>query len=60
MEICAIGTFWKSIGDAMGIRYKGKLARDKWRDGLEFYADIKMWAQEYEKIFMVPAESNSL
>ena len=59
MEICAIGTFWKSIGDAMGIQYRGILAHDEWRDGLEFYADIKTWAQEYEKTFMVPAESNS-
>jgi hypothetical protein len=40
MEKCAIGTFWKSIGDAMAIDYKDRLASDKWKDGLQFYKDI--------------------
>lgn len=58
MEICAIATFWKSIGDAMGIEYGGRLARSEWADGLEFYADIKNWAEAYEVQYMVPAASN--
>lgn len=58
MEICAIATFWKSIGDAMGIEYGGRLARSEWADGLEFYEDIKNWAEAYEVQYMVPAASN--
>lgn len=44
MEVCAIATFWKSIGDAMGIEYVDRLARAEWADGLDFYEDIKNWA----------------
>lgn len=58
MEVCAIATLWKSIGDAMGIQYKGLLAHSEWADGLDFYHDISVWAEEYEEKYMVPAQSN--
>jgi hypothetical protein len=58
MEVCAVGTFWKSIGDAMGIEYEGRLSKREWIDGLEFYEDIKAWAENYEEKYMVPAMSN--
>ena len=57
-EVCALGTFWKSIGDAMEITYTGYLARDSWPDGIEFYHDIHQWALQYEAQHMVPATSN--
>ncbi|BCS21735.1 uncharacterized protein APUU_22167A [Aspergillus puulaauensis] len=57
-EICALGTYWKSIGDAMGIEYKGYLKQEEWKDGLEFYEDIKDWAQHYEAKEMVPTATN--
>jgi len=57
MEICAIATFWKSMGDAMDINYE-PLGRTKWTSGLEFYADLKSWAEQYEKDYMVPAQTN--
>lgn len=59
MEICAIATFWKSIGDNMGIGYE-ELAHFEagWKDGLMFYEDIKQWAEKYEVKYMVPAVSN--
>ncbi|KAM0333935.1 hypothetical protein ACHAQA_000952 [Verticillium albo-atrum] len=58
-EVCAIGTFWKAIGDAMDIRYDGYLARaGAWRDGIEFVEDITAWAKEYEVQAMKPARSN--
>jgi hypothetical protein len=57
-EICAIGTLWKSIGDAMGIQYEGFLCKSQWKDGLEFYEDITAWADGYEAKYMVPAETN--
>lgn len=56
MEVCAIGTFWKSIGDAMEIDYSKLAGFERgWRDGLEFYHDIKAWAGDYEREKMVPA-----
>jgi hypothetical protein len=58
MEICAIGTQWKSIGDAMGIEYRGRLSKTEWADGIEFYEDIKAWAEGYESKYMVPTPSN--
>lgn len=58
MEKCAIGTFWKSMGDAMGIKYEGYLARSEWTDGLEFVHDVSTWATGYENAHMVPAASN--
>lgn len=59
MEICAIATFWKSIGDNMGINYK-ELAHYEpgWKSGLEFYDDIKSWAEDYERKYMVPHKDN--
>jgi hypothetical protein len=57
MEKCALGTFWKSIGDSMGISYE-RLAHKQWVDGLQFYEDIRDWAEAYEVEFMVPAVSN--
>ena len=57
-EICALGTYWKSIGDAMGIEYKGYLKQEEWQDGIEFYEDIKDWAQHYEAKEMIPTVTN--
>lgn len=58
MEICAVATLWKSIGDAMGIQYEGFLRRSEWEDGIAFYEDITAWAKEYQEKCMVPATSN--
>ncbi|OAQ59526.1 myosin-cross-reactive antigen family protein [Pochonia chlamydosporia 170] len=58
MEICAQGAFWKSIGDAMNIKYSGHLKRHTWKDGIEFYEDIADWAMQYELEHMVPAATN--
>jgi hypothetical protein len=66
MELCAIGTFWKSIGDAMEISYdalpsgssKGSKDGEGWRDGLHWLHEIEAWSVEYEKEFMVPDEHN--
>ncbi|KAI1100507.1 hypothetical protein F4804DRAFT_318722 [Jackrogersella minutella] len=57
MECCAYGTFWKSVGDAMGIDYEGYLARAEsgWTDGLEFAEDIAAWAKSYEVVAMKPS-----
>lgn len=58
-EKCAIGTFWKAIGDAMGIPF-GKLrsGREGWVDGLQWWDELIDWSAEYEKSFMVPDTNN--
>ncbi|KAK1585226.1 uncharacterized protein LY79DRAFT_273977 [Colletotrichum navitas] len=58
MEVCAIGTHWKSIGDAMGIQYKGFLSQESWADGIEFVDDITPWAARYEVDAMKPSKLN--
>jgi hypothetical protein len=57
MEVCALSTFWKSIGDAMDIDY-AHLKHDSWETGIDFYNDIKDWAKHYEAKVMVPCQSN--
>ncbi|KAH5077135.1 hypothetical protein HBI73_177100 [Parastagonospora nodorum] len=59
MEICATGTYWKCIGDAMGIDFSSlRHGPDSFRDGLEFFEDIKQWAEDYEIQYMVPNKWN--
>ncbi len=58
-EKCAIGTFWKSIGDAMGISYDGlKSGNVGFLDGLHWLEGIEEWAHEYEKKYMKPHINN--
>lgn len=56
MEHCAYGVFWKSIGDAMGIKYEGYLSKTEWTDGLDFALDIAQWAKSYEVTAFVPSQ----
>ena len=58
MERCAIGTFWKSIGDAMQIEYTGLLSKTEWTDGIDFAEDISEWSRQFEVVKMVPAPTN--
>ncbi|KAL8686601.1 MAG: hypothetical protein Q9224_005397, partial [Gallowayella concinna] len=58
-EQCAMGTFWKSIGDAMGISFrKLKSAEKGWEDGLQWLHDLDDWSQRYERENMIPHASN--
>jgi hypothetical protein len=61
MEVCASGVFWKSIGDAMQIEYKGRLSKAEtgWKDGLEFWEDIADWAKKYEVENMKPNDTST-
>ncbi|KAK8132420.1 hypothetical protein PG999_000593 [Apiospora kogelbergensis] len=56
MEYCAYATFWKSIGEAMGIQYSGYLSKTEWRDGVEFGHDIAAWAKKYEVVSFIPSK----
>ena len=42
----------------MGIDYNGRLVHHEWTDGLQFYEEIKAWAQDHEAQYMIPALSN--
>lgn len=58
-ERCALGTYWKSLGDAMGISYEPlRSSRQGWVDGLEWLEDMMAWGEEYEKASMVPHKDN--
>ena len=61
MEKCACGTFWKSIGDAMGISYECLPSHAAgWRDGLAWLDEVDSWAENYEARVMVPDEMNHI
>lgn len=59
LERCAIGTFWKSVGDGLEISYE-KLPSGKtgFRDGIQWLEEIDAWSEEYETKFMVPDAKN--
>lgn len=60
-EKAAVGTFWKGVGDAMGVKFdklKGGGKGGGWTDGLQWLEEVEEWAQAYEKRCMVPDENN--
>lgn len=60
-EKCAIGTFWKSMGDAMSISFDSlKSGKVGFRDGLHWLEEVLQWAEDYEKQKMVPHISNKI
>jgi hypothetical protein len=63
LEKCALGTFWKSMGDAMGISYAALLPSSQtettgFKDGLQWLEELSTWSQEYEAKAMVPDQKN--
>lgn len=59
VEQCAMGTFYKALGDAMGIPYTSLQSGDGvWRDGLQWIEELEDWSRRYEAEHLVPAESN--
>ncbi|KAL6713474.1 hypothetical protein ACLMJK_008939 [Lecanora helva] len=59
VEMCACGTFWKSMGDAMEIEFtKLPSSSTGWQDGLHWLREIKEWSDGYEEAHMIPANSN--
>ena len=61
VEKCAIGVFWKAIGDAMRIEYRGLPGYESgkgWRDGLQWLEEMATWAEAYEKKKMLPNKIN--
>ncbi|KAJ3513538.1 hypothetical protein NM208_g15175 [Fusarium decemcellulare] len=48
MEVAALATMWKYVGDMMEIDYKTLLQKEEWVDGLEFFEDVSRWGENYE------------
>lgn len=60
LERCAIGTFWKSAGDALGISYE-KLPSGGgagFKDGIQWLEEMNAWSEKYEAEKMVPDAKN--
>ena len=58
-EMCASGTFWKAMGDAMEISFAPLPSASKgWSDGLQWLEEIQAWSVEYEKKHMTYAKAN--
>ncbi|OTA08042.1 hypothetical protein A9Z42_0089650 [Trichoderma parareesei] len=55
MEVAAIATLWKYIGEMMDIDYKAELGKDQWKDGIDFMDDVAAWAAEYENKHLGPS-----
>lgn len=59
MEMCACGTYWKSMGDSMMISYtRLPSSANGWQDGLHWQEELKYWSDAYEEAHMVPADAN--
>lgn len=59
LEKCAIGTFWKGVGDAMEISYEAlPSSKTGFRDGLHWLEEIAAWSEDYEIKNMVPDQKN--
>jgi hypothetical protein len=59
MERCAVGTYWKSLGDALGISYE-KLPSGKtgFQDGIHWLEEVSEWSHYYEVQHMKPHPRN--
>jgi hypothetical protein len=59
LEQCAIGTYWKSLGDALEISFADlPSGPHSFRDGLHFLDELRAWSLKYEEDYMKPHPSN--
>ncbi|RAH48197.1 uncharacterized protein BO95DRAFT_408625 [Aspergillus brunneoviolaceus CBS 621.78] len=59
LERCAIGTFWKSVGDNLNISYDAlPSGKNGFQDGLHWLEEAIAWADAYEAKCMVPHVKN--
>jgi ER-bound oxygenase mpaB/B'/Rubber oxygenase, catalytic domain len=60
-EQCAMGTFWRSIGEDMGIDYSPlPSATLGWKDGLHWLEEIHIWSRGYRVRHMRADPNNRL
>lgn len=59
LEKCAIGTFWKSVGDGLAIGYEAFPShKTGFHDGLQWLEEMTAWSEAYEAKYMVPHATN--
>jgi hypothetical protein len=59
MERCAVGTYWKSLGDALGISYETlPSGTTGFRDGIHWLEEVREWSLGYEVKHMKPHPRN--
>ncbi|KAG8424412.1 hypothetical protein J3458_001206 [Metarhizium acridum] len=56
MEVAAVASVWKYVGDLMDIDYEAELGKNQWRDAIEFLDDVSRWASKYEEQYMRPMD----
>jgi hypothetical protein len=59
MERCAVGTYWKSLGDALDISYSALPSGNiGFRDGIHWLEEVSAWSHAYEVQHMKPHPRN--
>ncbi|KAJ6151679.1 hypothetical protein N7470_006807 [Penicillium chermesinum] len=59
LERCAVGTYWKSLGDALDISYaKLPSGQTGFRDGIHWLEELGDWSRQYEEAHMRPNPRN--
>jgi hypothetical protein len=59
LEQCAIGTYWKSLGDALEISFAVLPSGPHgFKDGLHFLEELREWSLKYEMDYMKPTSQN--
>ncbi|THC91129.1 hypothetical protein EYZ11_009419 [Aspergillus tanneri] len=59
VEKCALGTFWKSLGDGLGVKYDAlPSGKTGFRDGLHWLEEVAAWSDDYEVRCMLPNITN--
>ncbi|KAL5356089.1 67 kDa myosin-cross-reactive antigen family protein [Aspergillus floccosus] len=59
LEKCAIGTYWKRLGDGLGINIDDlPSGKTGFRDGLHFLEELTAWSHKYEEEHMKPSAAN--
>ncbi|KAE8154458.1 67 kDa myosin-cross-reactive antigen family protein [Aspergillus avenaceus] len=59
LERCAIGTYWKSLGDALDIDFRALPSGcTGFRDGVHFIDELTEWSCQYEVEHMKPSPEN--
>lgn len=59
LEVCAIGIFWKQIGNDMDISYIHLGLPDQ-SDGLQWHRALDRWSRAYESTHMAPHSCNHI
>lgn len=59
IERCAMGVYWKDLGEAMEISYHLlPSSKSGWHNGLHWLEELQDWSLRYELENMIPANTN--